>query len=123
MAEQVAVLTDEAFEGVLQEMRDLRKRKKADYNKPYADDGSGLGNLRKAGWEGVVIRLQDKLDRLNGFALQSVVEGEAKPLNESVEDSFVDGAIYNILGLICYRARVSWRKDKAQLQEGSGELK
>jgi len=102
---------DAEFERIVGEMLAIRKRKKADYAKAYA--GGAMGNLEMAGWQGVVVRLGDKLSRLNGFALQSLIEGVATAANEPVEDAFLDGAVYNILGLICYRAGVSWRKDKS----------
>jgi hypothetical protein len=103
------------FEHIVAEMVALHKRKKGDYAKAYT--GGQLGNLQVGGWEGIVVRLYDKWSRLNGFALQSIIEGRAVALNEPVEDAFIDGAVYNILGLICYRAGVSWRKD---LPKGGG---
>jgi len=104
---------EDEFESVLLEMRAIRKRKRADYSRSYTDpDGTGYANLLKQGWEGVVVRLQDKMDRLNGFSLQSIIEGEAHASNEPVEDAFLDAAVYAILGLILYRRKVSWRKDR-----------
>ena len=99
------------FDMILEEMKAIRRKKRQDYSNPYVDpEGTGLANLLKQGWEGVVVRMQDKMDRLNGFAVQSIVEGRPKPANESVEDAFLDAANYAVLGLMLYRKKSSWRK-------------
>jgi len=48
-------------------------------------------------WQGVVIRLTDKIARLMTFARKGTLQ------NESVEDTFRDIAVYAILGLILYQ--------------------
>ena len=105
-------MSTDAFEAILKEMLEIRTQKRMDYSRPYADArGDGLANLITTGWEGVVVRLRDKIDRLNGFALQSLIEGKTQATNEPVEDAFLDAANYAVLGLILYRQNVSWRKD------------
>lgn len=104
-------VVEDPFDSILEEMKAIRRKKRQDYSNPYVDPGgTGLANLIKQGWEGVVVRMQDKMDRLNGFAVQSIVEGKPKPANETVEDTFLDAANYAILGLILYRQKISWRK-------------
>ena len=105
-------MSADAFKAILKDMLEIRTRKRTDYSRPYADArGDGLANLITTGWEGVVVRLRDKIDRLNGFALQSLIEGKTQATNEPVEDAFLDAANYAVLGLILYRQNVSWRKD------------
>jgi len=60
----------------------------------------GSGNIAKFGEVGVVIRSNDKLERL----ITILVKGTENPLaDESVEDTWMDWADYGIIGLLCRR--------------------
>ena len=60
----------------------------------------GSSNIAKFGEAGVVIRSNDKLERLNNL----VVRGKENPLaDESIEDTWMDWADYGIIGLLCHR--------------------
>lgn len=87
------------FHRILDEMRALHVRKAADY-------GLGadvLANCRASedfgipAWQGVAMRMNDKLTRIKSFCQKGTVA------NESVEDSFLDTACYAIIALILYR--------------------
>lgn len=87
------------FEEIIQELMELHAKKAAD----YGADLDPLFNLRMCeymgipAWQGVVIRLTDKIARLMTFARKGTLQ------NESVEDTFRDIAVYAILGLILYQ--------------------
>lgn len=83
---------------LLDEMRTLHQKKSADY-------GTGedpLANLRASvamgipAWVGVVLRMNDKMARLNSFAKKRVL------VNESFQDSLRDIACYALLALALY---------------------
>jgi hypothetical protein len=58
-------------------------------------------------WKGVLIRLGDKWSRLTTFAKKGLLAVK----DESVEDTFLDMAIYSLLGVLAYRrAREADRK-------------
>ena len=87
------------FNKILDEMKKLHTKKSADYGTdedPYAN----IMEAEKMGieaWEAVVIRMGDKLSRLQSLSLNQKLE------NESGEDSFLDLAVYGIIGLIMLR--------------------
>ena len=90
---------DPRFHELLREIGALHDKKQADYGSkedPFA-------NVRSAGefgiepWVGVAIRLNDKMSRLKQAARGNEMQ------NESIEDTFMDGAVYNLIGLILYR--------------------
>jgi hypothetical protein len=88
------------FYQVLLEMADLHSRKNSDYA-----NREPLENLKMCemagipGWKGVVIRLTDKISRLMTFC----AKGKLEIKDESVEDTFLDAAVYSVLGLVLYR--------------------
>ena len=87
------------FVAVLDELLDLHVRKSADYGR----DGDPVANLRAVTefglkpWVGVAIRMSDKMRRLASAHLNGGV------VNDSVEDDFLDLAVYAILGLTLFR--------------------
>jgi len=89
------------FYEILKQMEDIHSRKNAD----YTGEGDPLSNLRMCedagipAWKGVIVRLGDKYARLNTFAKKESYQVK----DESVEDTFLDNAVYSILGLILYR--------------------
>lgn len=60
----------------------------------------GPGNIAKSGEHGVVIRTDDKLERLKNLLFK---HQEAK--NESREDSWRDVANYGTIGLLCFQGK------------------
>lgn len=85
---------EEAFLRVLQEMYETFCRKQRDY---------GRGNIAKFGESGVMIRLNDKVERL-----VNLWKKQQMPENESTDDTWVDVATYGAIGLMCSRGQ--WPK-------------
>ena len=91
--------TDPRFEAVLSELREIHRRKSADYGR--TDDP--FANVRASeewgvpGWVGTLIRANDKVRRLQAAANGSELQ------NEGVEDSLVDLATYAIIALVLFR--------------------
>lgn len=89
----------QAFHDTLEAMGKLHDMKQSDYgrkNDPFA-------NVRASedfgidGWVGALIRMNDKMRRL-----QKAAQGGTMT-NESVEDSFMDLAVYAVIGLVLYQ--------------------
>lgn len=89
----------QAFEDVLEELRNMHYRKQSDYGRdedPYANV-RGSEEWGVEAWVGALVRATDKLKRL-----QKAAQG-GELANESVEDSLIDMAVYVIIALILYR--------------------
>jgi hypothetical protein len=89
------------FYAILDELRALHDQKNKDYGRhddPYANI-RGSENWGIPAWKGAMLRANDKIKRLQKFA----VDGELA--NESVTDSFLDLAVYTIIALDLYRGR------------------
>ena len=86
------------FHALLREAGELHDRKQADYGR--GDDP--FANVRAAeewgvqGWVGAMIRLNDKVRRLQNYA----ASGELH--NESALDSFMDIAVYALIARVLY---------------------
>jgi hypothetical protein len=86
------------FHQILQELGELHDRKQADYGR--GDDP--FANVRASNewgvkpWMGAMIRLNDKVRRLQSLA----AKGSLK--NESAEDSMRDIAVYAVIALVLY---------------------
>lgn len=83
-------------------------------NKDYSGTDDEYGNLRACerlgipAWKGVIIRLQDKFTRLeNGFRKN----GEMAVVDETIQDTFRDIAVYAILGGLLYQKREGQRSE------------
>lgn len=89
---------DTRFSDVVRQMEELHYKKQKD----YGHTSDPFANVRASedfgipGWVGAVIRGNDKMKRLQKFA-----QGD-NLVNESVEDSFLDLAVYSIIGLILF---------------------
>lgn len=89
------------FYKLLEQMAALHSRK----NHDYAGTKDPLRNLKSSARlgldpvTGVLVRLQDKMSRLESFAQQ----GELLVKDESVEDTLMDLAVYSLLGIILRR--------------------
>ncbi len=92
------------FDAIVAEWRELMVRKNHDYAGSNKDP---LRNLKMCeacglpGWQGVVVRLTDKMSRLQSFMRQ----GEMHVKDESAIDTFNDTGIYSILGRMLYEDR------------------
>jgi hypothetical protein len=87
------------FVRVLEEIKALHDRKQAD----YGTDEDPFANVRASErfgirpWVGALVRLNDKITRLQTFIRKG------RLMNESVEDSLMDIAVYAIIALVLYR--------------------
>lgn len=119
MTEQKRHPLSEAFHAILKEMGELHDKKQADYGRPAEgrDPGDPFANIRTATlfglkpWVGASIRMNDKMGRIQAAARGQNLE------NESVEDSFMDMAIYSIIALILHREERGYYKLKPELKE------
>lgn len=62
-------------------------------NKDY-----GPGNISAFGEKGVIVRLNDKIERL-----KTLVWNNRSPEHEKVSDTWLDVTNYGIIGLLCHR--------------------
>lgn len=87
------------FHEFCDQMKELHDKKQEDYGK----ENDPFANVRAAeewgqqAWVGAMIRASDKMRRL-----QKVAQGGTLA-NEGVEDSFMDLAVYAIIGLVLYQ--------------------
>lgn len=86
------------FHELLAEAGEMHDKKQADYGL----DHDPFHNVRASadfgvpGWVGCMVRADDKMKRLKKYA----TKGELR--NESVRDSFMDLAVYALIGLVLY---------------------
>jgi len=90
---------DTRFHELLKQIGEMHDRKQKD----YGSDDDPFANVRASQewgvepWVGALVRLNDKVHRLQQFARK----GELA--NESAEDSMLDIAVYSLIALILYR--------------------
>jgi hypothetical protein len=90
---------DPRFHELLRQIGELHDKKQLD----YGADQDPFANVRASErwgiepWVGALVRLNDKVHRLQQFAKK----GELA--NESAEDSMLDIAVYSLIALILYR--------------------
>lgn len=107
----------ERFWQVLADMYRMHCRK----SKDYGTDGDLYANCRSSeaygipAWLGVSIRIGDKEQRVQSFA----VKGELA--NESIEDSLLDSAVYNVIRLVLYRERQTGNTNPESGTQSVGE--
>ena len=98
---KTAVSKNTPFMEVIQEIVALHEKKQEDYGR--TDLGDPFANVRASedfnipGWLGAVIRANDKVRRIQKFARNETL------VNESVEDSLMDAAVYFIIALCLFR--------------------
>lgn len=98
-AEKSPVLGDPRFHAILKEMGELHDKKQAD----YGQKGDPFANIRSSSnwgvppWIGAMVRLNDKIQRLQAFAKNGTLA------NEGVEDSLIDLANYAVIALVLFR--------------------
>ncbi len=92
------------FHEILMEMWALHRAKQSDYGRehdPYANVRA-TEDWGQPAWVGAMIRATDKMRRL-----QKVARGGTL-VNEAARDSFLDLAVYAVIGLVL------WEEDHAQ---------
>ncbi len=92
-------MTNTEFEAILDEMRELSRRKQADYGRE-SDPFANVSASEEFGippWVGALVRAQDKMRRLQAAARGSQLA------NEGVEDSLIDLANYAVIALGLFR--------------------
>lgn len=90
----------EEFGNIMQELISLHHAKNHDY--AGGDYLSDIIASRRAGilpWKNALLRIQQKISRLESFAKQ----GEFSVMDEKLEDTCKDLAVYSILLLMLYR--------------------
>lgn len=86
------------FHALLRELGETHDRKQKDYGRP----GDPFSNVRGSeewgvpAWVGALVRATDKVRRLQTLARTQ------KLVNESARDSFIDLAVYALIGLVLY---------------------
>lgn len=90
---------DPRFHAILEQLGSLHDRKQED----YGAEGDPFANIRASekwgipSWVGALVRLNDKVHRLQQFAIKGSLA------NESAEDSMLDIAVYAVIALLLYR--------------------
>ena len=87
-------------EEIYEELANILGSKQLDY---------GPGNINNApggAMNGVLVRMNDKMERLKNLVYHS----EGEPQNESIDDSLVDIANYAVIAMMVRRG--SWPKNK-----------
>lgn len=80
---------EEAFDFISQKLKKLMINKQKDY---------GPGNILSFGEFGVLVRVNDKIERL-----KNLFKSRKEPKNESIEDTWEDIANYAIISLMLRR--------------------
>jgi len=80
---------DEAFEKVCREMLEMFIKKHKDY---------GKGNILDMGELGISFRISEKFNRIKNLLMSG-----RKPENESIEESWIDIAVYAIIAVLLKR--------------------
>lgn len=77
---------DEAYQMVLDDLMKTFIRKHKDY---------GKDNILDTGELGIVFRVNDKVKRL-----QNLLAGGKKPENESINETWIDIAVYSVIAIL-----------------------
>jgi hypothetical protein len=84
---ELAITRGEPF--TIEEVHNIVVRKQRDY---------GPENIRRFGRQGLMVRMHDKVARLENLLLQ--VDGGGKPENESIQDNLLDVVGYATIGIM-----------------------
>jgi len=90
------------FQRCLEELYNIFKIMGETHDKKSHDYGGNkdpLTNLRLFGWKGIVVRLGDKYCRLLNFANSETLHVK----DENIIDTFIDSAVYSVLGVLLYK--------------------
>ena len=80
---------DEAFEQVNQELLEMFLKKHKDY---------GKGNILANKELGIAMRISEKVERMKNLLLSG-----QEPENESIEETWIDIAVYAVIGVLYRR--------------------
>ena len=80
---------DKAYEQVLQELMSMFLKKHKDY---------GKGNITTIQELGIALRINEKAERIKNLLLKN-----SDPANESIEENWVDIAVYAIIAVLYRR--------------------
>lgn len=91
------------FEAVVQEVLDMHRRKGSDYgtDQDFFANVSASANWGIEPWVGAMMRVSDKVARLQSAAKGSTLK------NEGIEDSLLDIATYAIIAVCLFRRGTS----------------
>ena len=91
------------FEAVINEVLDMHRRKGADYGTKddFFANVSASANWGINPWVGAMVRVSDKVARLQSAAKGSTLQ------NEGIEDSLLDIATYAIIAVCLFRRETS----------------
>lgn len=91
------------FEAVVKEVLDMHRRKGADYGTKddFFANVSASANWGIEPWVGAMMRVSDKVARLQSAAKGSTLQ------NEGIEDSLLDIATYSIIAVCLFRRSTS----------------
>lgn len=87
------------FHDLLKEMGAMHDKKQKDYGSkenPFANVAASE-DFGMPAWVGAMVRANDKMRRI-----QAAARGQ-NLVNESVEDSLIDLAVYSVISLVLYR--------------------
>lgn len=102
------------FSNILNELQSLHDKKNLDYgtnDDPYQNVRSSQ-DWGVAPWKGAMVRLNDKIKRLQKYAM------DGKLANEGAEDSFRDIAVYAVIALDLWRQEQLRRQPVSDWQKG-----
>lgn len=89
------------FHAILKELGDLHDKKQKDYGThtdPFANVRASV-DWGMPGWVGCMVRANDKMKRLQTYAQTGNLA------NEGVRDSFLDLAVYAVIGLCLFEEK------------------
>lgn len=92
------------FHALLGEAGEMHDRKQQDYGKgsdPFANVRASE-ELGIPGWAGAVLRMNDKQVRLAKAVRDTLNTGQPRLANEGVQDTFMDMAVYALIGYVLY---------------------
>jgi len=97
--------SSQAFHDLLIVVGEMHDAKQID----YGSDEDPFANVREAeqfglpGWAGAVLRNNDKQVRLRKAVRDTIYHGEPKLRFEGVQDTFVDQAVYALIGHVLHQ--------------------
>jgi hypothetical protein len=94
------------FHAILKELGELHDKKQQDYGRetdPFANVRASQ-DWGMPGWVGCMMRANDKMKRLQTYSLKGTLA------NESVRDSFLDLAVYAVIGLCLHEEEQAVKK-------------
>jgi hypothetical protein len=96
------ITTEELIKG-FQEITDRMNSTMQKKNKDYSRGEDPFKNLRRHGTYGIVVRLDDKLCRLDSLTNPRFADHQPANADESLEDTAIDIAVYSLLLILLHR--------------------